>query len=253
MKGAGYASATAVPSSDRCRVVELRRYALHPGQRETLIDLFDREFVETQEAVGMSVLGQFRDLNDPDSFVWMRGFRDMKTRKQALQAFYGGPVWRQHARAANATMIDSDNVLLLRPVVELEFDRSRRAAPGSTVEPPGLLAVTIWRLARATAAEVPGLFTSVLKPALGTAGISVLATYATEHSENTFPGLPVRENESVFVWMSMFEDETDQAGHIRTLDHSSAWRDASQALAPHLGRPEEVLKLRPTARSAIHA
>lgn len=253
MEEADHASGATAPSSDRCRVVELRRYALQPGQRETLIDLFDRELVETQEAVGMSVLGQFRDLDDPDSFVWMRGFSDMKTRKQALEAFYGGPVWRQHARAANATMIDSDNVLLLRPVVELEFDRTHRAAQGSTVDPPGLLAVTIWPLAKATAAEVPGLFTSVLKPALGTAGISVLATYATEHSENTFPGLPVRENEDVFVWMSMFQDETDHAGHIRTLERSSLWRDAWHVLARHLGGAEEVLRLRPTARSALHA
>ena len=28
-------------------IVELRRYTLHPGRRDTLIELFDREFVET--------------------------------------------------------------------------------------------------------------------------------------------------------------------------------------------------------------
>ena len=33
-----------------CGVVELRRYDLRPGARETLIELFEREFVETQEA-----------------------------------------------------------------------------------------------------------------------------------------------------------------------------------------------------------
>jgi NIPSNAP len=95
-----------VHNSDPCEVVELRRYALRPGQRETLIELFDREFVETQEAVGMCILGQFRDLDDPDSFVWMRGFADMETRKRALESFYRGPVWKQHTRAANATMIN---------------------------------------------------------------------------------------------------------------------------------------------------
>jgi hypothetical protein len=69
------------------KIVELRRYALHPDGRETLIELFDREFVETQEAVGMHVLGQFRDLDDPDSFVWLRGFSDMRTRKRGLETF----------------------------------------------------------------------------------------------------------------------------------------------------------------------
>src|SRR3712207_1439560 len=97
---------------DRTAVVELRRYSLHPGRREALIDLFDREFVETQEDVGMSVVGQFRDLDDPDRFVWLRGFPDMSTRAEALDAFYGGPVWAKYRDAANATMTGSDNVLL---------------------------------------------------------------------------------------------------------------------------------------------
>ncbi len=61
-------------------VIELRRYTLHPGHREILIRLFDREFVEPQEAAGMRVIGQFRDLSDPDRFVWLRGFTDMSSR-----------------------------------------------------------------------------------------------------------------------------------------------------------------------------
>src|SRR5688572_27291231 len=95
-------------------IVELRQYTLHPGQRDTLIELFDCEFVETQEAVGMQVIGQFRNLDDADQFVWLRGFNDMEAREQSLNAFYSGPVWKAHRDAANATMIDSDNVLLLR-------------------------------------------------------------------------------------------------------------------------------------------
>src|SRR5919199_1692664 len=88
-------------------VLELRQYTLHPGRRDELIELFDREFVESQEAVGAQVLGQFRDLDDQDRFVWLRGFADMATRGRALPAFYGGPVWREHSAKANATMIDS--------------------------------------------------------------------------------------------------------------------------------------------------
>src|SRR5262245_15871389 len=239
-------------SPEQCCVVELRRYALRPGQRDTLIELFDREFVETQEAAGMCILGQFRDLDDPDSFVWLRGFSDMVTRREALEAFYGGPVWREHARAANATMIDSDNVLLLRPIASLVLDRSSRAAPGTTVAPPGFLAVTIWPLASATAADVPAVFRRLLEPVLREVGIEVLATYVTEHSENTFPGLPVREDGDVFVWMSLFEDENDHARRLRALEHSSAWHHASQAFACHLAGAEELLRLAPTARSALH-
>ena len=95
-------------------ITELRQYTLHPGRRDELIELFDREFVETQEAVGIQVIGQFYDLDDPNRFVWLRGFNDMSAREQSLTAFYNGPVWKAHRDAANATMVNSDNVLLLK-------------------------------------------------------------------------------------------------------------------------------------------
>jgi hypothetical protein len=56
-----------------------------------LIALFEREFLDTQEATGMRVLGQFRDLDAPDRFVWLRGFPDMAQRRASLEAFYNGP------------------------------------------------------------------------------------------------------------------------------------------------------------------
>ena len=55
------ARAAAVSDAVRNGVVELRRYTLKPGARETLVELFDREFVEPQEALGMRILGTFRD------------------------------------------------------------------------------------------------------------------------------------------------------------------------------------------------
>jgi hypothetical protein len=123
----------------------------------------------------MCILGQFGDRDDPDNFVWMRGFADMDARKRALEAFYGGPVWKQHAEAARATMLDASNVLLLRPVVGLALDPSGRQPPGGTAEPSGLLAITNWPLVHATAGEVPLHFRVVLKPALSDARITVLA------------------------------------------------------------------------------
>ena len=96
-------------------VVELRQYDLVPGTRETLIGVFDSHLVEGQEAEEMVIIGQFRDLDNPDSFVWLRGFADMEVRKRALTGFYSGPVWLANRDAANATMLRFDNVLLLTP------------------------------------------------------------------------------------------------------------------------------------------
>ena len=68
-------------------IVELRRYTLHPGRRDDLISPFETHFLESQELCGMKIIGQFRDIDDPDAFVWLRGFGDMQARHQALTAF----------------------------------------------------------------------------------------------------------------------------------------------------------------------
>ena len=77
-------TAISSPEAGCCPVLELRQYTLKPGQREVLINLFDRHFVESQEAVGMTLVGQFRDRRRADRFVWLRGFSNMERRHTAL-------------------------------------------------------------------------------------------------------------------------------------------------------------------------
>jgi hypothetical protein len=77
-------------------VMEFRQYRLQPGRMDDFVALFDREFVDSQEALGMRLVGQFRDVDDPDRFVWIRAFEAMEPRAGRLGAFYGGPVWKAH-------------------------------------------------------------------------------------------------------------------------------------------------------------
>jgi NIPSNAP len=225
-----------------CGVVELRRYTLHPGARETLIELFERELIHSQEAVGMRILGQFRDLDDADAFVWLRGFPDMPARARGLEAFYGGPVWRAHRDAANATMVDSDDVLLLRPVGR---------APGTQADSYGLVVGTTCFLA-AAADEFPDFFARELEPVLQRTGATVVARYRTEHSENNFPALPVREGEEVFVWLARFPDEAAYARHLAQLERTPRWREGLERdLRERLERAPLVSRLAPTARSML--
>ena len=152
------------------RVVELRQYTLKPGRTDDLVDLFDRELVETQEACGMSVLGQFRDLDRPHRFVWLRGFPDMEARREALTAFYTGPVWKEHGPAANDTMIDSDDVLLLEPTAF----RLPGPRPDGEVAPTELT-ITVYEGRQQVDGGEP---------------IALLHTLAVD---NNFPALPVRD------------------------------------------------------------
>jgi hypothetical protein len=245
----------AKPEQTCCPIVELRQYTLHPGKRDVLIDLFDREFIEPQEALGMRVIGQFRDVDFRDRFVWLRGFHDMASRAQALQEFYGGPVWKAHREAANATMVDSDNVLLLRPALPTSaFSREgrHRPAPGAKAIPKELMVATVYYFDAPANAGFVNFFEETLKPAVTDTGASILAYFVTEDSENTFPTLPVREGENVFVWFSRFNDPAAHDLHVAALARSPRWRDEiSKELAIRLKRTPEVLKLSPTARSLL--
>jgi NIPSNAP len=238
-----------------CPIVELRQYTLHPGKRDVLIDLFDREFVESQEALGMKVIGQFRDLDNPNQFVWLRGFRDMPSRAQALKDFYGGPVWKAHCEAANATMIDSDNVLLLHPATPtsgFSFGNKERPRAGANAARSELIVATIYYFDAPVDASFVEFFENKVKPAVKGAGASVLAYFVTEHSENTFPALPVREAENVFVWFARFNDPAAYQSHIAALTQSPRWPDEiSKELARRLKREPEILKLSPTTRSLL--
>lgn len=231
-------------------VLELRQYTLRPGKRDVLIDLFDRELVEPQEAAGMRVYGQFRDLDDDDRFVWLRGFPTMAARGESLRAFYGGPVWQEHRDAANATMIDSDDVLLLRPAADdTGFDLS---GPRPDADTTSLVTVTIYHLPAGAGDEFAELFVRDVRPLLAETGAEPLACLRTEPSENDFPALPVREGENVFAWVAAFGDQDAHLEHIGLLGRSRRWtHDLLPLITKHLERGPEQLHLTPTKRSLL--
>jgi quinol monooxygenase YgiN len=193
-------------------IVELRQYTLHQGRRDELIELFEREFVESQDAVGARVVGTFRDVDAPDRFVWIREFADMASRLAALTAFYGGPVWKANSAAANATMIDSDDVLLLEPVSGA-FRCTERPPVGAGRPGPSRVLVEV-------------------RPEGSGAGDGAVVLRTAAHP-NDFPALPVRDERVV----------------VRFTAHGSA-ADAAAARARLAPGALQVAELEPTARSA---
>jgi hypothetical protein len=243
-------------SAVRYPVVELRQYTLRAGQRDVLIDLFDRELVESQEADGMAIVGQFRDLDDPDRFTWIRGFAGMPARARALASFYGGPVWKANSAAANATMIDSDNVLLLRPVTARSgFPPAAAARPpvGQAPATQSRILVTLYYRDRPFDQAFADFFDHQARPVLIAAGATPLACLQTEHAENTFPALPVRTGENVFAWLARFPSPALLDDHLRQIENSADWRgQVLPALSAQITGPPEHLRLAPTARSELY-
>ena len=95
-------------------------------------------------------------------------------------------------------------------------------------------------------------FEKTVKPAVIDSGAMVLAYFVIEHSENTFPALPVREGENVFVWFARFSDPAAYQRQIAALTQCPPWRDEIlKELSRRLKRAPEILKLTTTARSLL--
>ena len=159
----------------------------------------------------------------------------METRAQALQEFYGGPVWKAHRDAANETMIDSDNVLLLRPAQPssgFSIEHLQRRPRGATESPRGILVATICHLEKGESGEKMAESSEErMRSELSKKSASLLACFVGEHHPNTFPALPVREDANVVIWFSMFAERADSS------------------VCPE---KTETLRLQPTPRSRLH-
>lgn len=246
------AETTAMPPS----VLELRQYKIFAGKRDQMVALFDGKLIEGQEEAGMRLPGQFRDLDDPNRFTWLREFPSMEARERALTTFYTGPVWKAHRGEANPLLEDNDNVLLLRPAAaELALSSpptSARPKLGSQSSSAGLLVVTIYYIWKDPAEGFTEFFRSRWAPELASAGLPVLGAYVPETTPNNFPRLPVRQHEKVFVW---FTGAADESAYEQALANLNARLKSNGSLgaelASHQERQAQVLRLRPTPRSLL--
>lgn len=236
-------------------VIELRQYKIVPGKRDAMIALFEREFVESQEKLGMRLVGQFRDRDDPNRFTWIRAFPSMAARGDALNDFYFGPVWQAHRGEANPLLEDNDDVLLLRPAWPgsgFGPASGQRPLPGAPARPAGMVVATIEYLWKQPDEGYAAYFRDTLAPAYRAAGLPVLAVYSAESEPNNFPRLYVRQNERLLVWLTRVSNPAAYQAAQRKLRATAVWRRSLRpALANYRERTPQVLMLSPTPRSLL--
>lgn len=233
------------PSMAEASVVELRQYTLRPGRRDTLVELFERALIVAQEAYGMRIGGVFHDRRAPDRFVWFRGFADLAARHRALTGFYTGPAWAEHGRAANATMLDSDDVLLLRPTAPPRPVADPAPPPRSDTE---WVVVSVYE--HPADEELTRWLTAWVQPLLEDALGVPVGAWRTEPARNSVPALPVRDGVNAFVWTATFADETHYRDAWAGLLARDPWRRRVEPRLAEALTAHQHLDLRPTPRSA---
>ena len=223
-----------IASDIQTPIVELRRYQLRPGRFEDFIELFEARFIEQQESVGARVLGSFAIEGMPDTAIWLRAFQHMEGRQRALEGFYTSPTWLMHRDATNDTILDNDDVHLLRaiaPDAGIPI-QGRRPAPGER-KPAQAFKLLVSEL---RFAEALGNYHLWLRLFLRKAGADPIASLGTLMAENNYPRLPVWQNRPV---------------HVALLAGDAEMPELPLELRGMLKWAPEVLTLRPTARSLL--
>jgi hypothetical protein len=122
---------------------------------------------------------------------------------------------------------------------------------GHRASPLSLVLATIYYRDRPFDEAFVNFFDRQVRPVLVETGAAPLACFQTEHAENTFPALPVRTGENVFVWFARFPSPAHLRDHLHRLERSD-WQDGVRpALSAMLASAPQQLRLAPTARSML--
>ncbi len=175
----------------------------------------------------------------------------MQTRAQSLSDFYEGPVWQANRDAANETMIDSDDVLLLHPATTASgFDLEGLTRPprDATSDVGRAFVSTIFNFDGPMENDFIGSFEARLGSTMERLGMEPIALLVTERSANNYPKLPVRESVNAFVALSTAPDESSFGVYAESLRW---WEKSDDAFARELRDPVAISRLIPTSRSLL--
>lgn len=96
----------------RLMIVEVRTYRVTPGRREEFVEIFEKRVVPLHREYGIAVLGPFLDTENPNRFIWLRGFPSLAERDTMKAAFYGGDVFKNELEGVLIPMLESYDVTL---------------------------------------------------------------------------------------------------------------------------------------------
>lgn len=98
-------------------IYELRQYWSKPGQRDALVALLESEIFPMQVAGGVRVVASFADADDPDHYVWIRGWESLDERQRVTDAVYGSAHWLDDLKPRVHALMQTDRttVALLGP------------------------------------------------------------------------------------------------------------------------------------------
>ncbi len=184
-------------------IIDLRDYTLKPNTRDQFIERCETTIFPEQKRLGANILGVFCDANNPNAVVWLRAMPDMAERKRIMTAFYKkGEVWQANRKEVNSWIVDSDHVLLMRPIESKPVSDLVTATTDVSI-------VVMYTCLRGEPFNPVDELDDVAQTISGVGG-RLLVKMVTDPSENNYPLHPIRTGEYGFVLFASFDPELYQ-------------------------------------------
>lgn len=189
------------------QVIELRNYLVKHGQRDKYTGYFGKHIAGGQNTLGGYVLGQYNVKGEPDHFFWIRGFKDMSSRKKFLQEFYISEFWQKHKHISAELLVNYDNVYLLEPIMYASDTVS--AIKRKQFEKESSLAVVNFYIANQKLDTLIRIIKNKYLPLLKELNMDDVSFWISEKQPNDFPELAVFQDKNLLVSISYFKNESD--------------------------------------------
>jgi hypothetical protein len=224
---------------------------MRPLARDSFIDNFEAHYLEEIERFGAIVMGLFRVLDEPDRFVWLRGFPDIGRRAPSLRAFYASDVWKRHGPISVALFRRPLTVRLLRPLEHTDLTAGRTLAStlsafgtGTCSVETGVVVVDIFSAAQPQARDELANILRSSFPSLDGDVSEVRGLLVAEEQEDSWEEAVIRDSREVIL-VTVHRDPA------ATERHREAVANVTGQVGIELTGPPVALTLLPTMRSPM--
>jgi hypothetical protein len=93
-------------------IVEVRSYRVTPGKRDEFLKTFETRSIPALQAHGMKIVGPMVDVENPNKFVFLRGFPSMEELHRMKDDYYSGKIWKEELEQILMPMLESYDVIL---------------------------------------------------------------------------------------------------------------------------------------------
>jgi hypothetical protein len=94
-------------------IIEMRTYKTKPGMRSRFLEIFRSKSIPAHAEIGMKILGPFLSVEDTDTFFFMRGFPDLRSREPMKARFYDGELWKRELEHVLLPMLEKYEVVVV--------------------------------------------------------------------------------------------------------------------------------------------